>query len=242
MRNSLIILFCFITLPCLAGAEELRFGIMKQHPYGFYKDQKPQGYLYEIAQKVLDHAGFEGEPRIFPHQRLHVELKAGAHQCTFFATTAYVVENYNVYEGIGKTIEAVILPRGGLELNRYEDLRNLRIAVPRGVFIDPRFDKDDHLNKMPTLDYKSSMKMLLRQRVDAVVGAMDSLLFNMKELGMSQDLISKPLVFHSFEMVLACRKEGVDIKIIERLNQSIIQLKKEGVFKKIIAKYLGSAF
>ncbi len=239
LPNICLRLLFVLLLAAPAYADDIRFGIMQQHPYGYFEDEGPKGYLYDIAHAVLDKAGFVGKLEILPHKRLQVELKSGIQQCTFFAESSYALENFQAHEPIGKVLAAVILPRAGVFLKTYDDLRGIRIGVPRGVFIDPRFDADETLNKQETLDYHHSMRMLRHQRLDAVVGGYDSLLFNMKETGIPLSAISDPLVFHKLEIALFCGKESLTGREADRLNKAIVELRENGTIRHIIAGYLG---
>ena len=238
LHKFFIFSFLILCLPVTGKAEMMRIGVMQQHPYGFQQDNETKGYLFDIAHLVLKTARIDGQVEVLPHKRLHTELREGSQTCSFFASTSFVTENYKIHEPLGKKLDAVVLPRKSVVLNEYRDLSGIRIGVPRGVFIDPRFDGDTQLDKHATVDYRRSIQMLRHGRVDAVVGAYDSLLYNMKEIGMATKHVGKPLVFHTFPLVLACRKQG-ETQLIDRLNKAIATLRETGELNQIIESYIG---
>lgn len=59
-------------------------------------------------------------------------------------------------------------------VNKYQDLRGKRIAVTRGAVHFPRFDQDKRLIKVEALSENNAFEMLLKGRVELVIGVEDT--------------------------------------------------------------------
>ena len=89
------------------------------------------------------------------------------------------------------------MPKAGVALSRYGDLQGLKIAVPRGVSFDGRFDRGTSLTKIATNDTRESVLILERGCVDAIAGVWGSYLYNARKLGFQPDKIfGRPLMFN----------------------------------------------
>ncbi|MBT3360043.1 MAG: transporter substrate-binding domain-containing protein [Rhodospirillales bacterium] len=216
------------------------FATMDVPPYGFKNAKNQQeGYLYDLGERVLNEAGFNTHQAVLPLKRLIEEMKIGRRDCTFMARTPLVQRIFRLIEPIGKELEAVVVARAGIPINRYDDLIGLRIAVPLGISFDPRFDNDKSLTKVPTKDYQQSVKMLIGGRVDAVAGALDSLTFNLRQMGLDpKEELDEPLVFNRVSLWLVCRADGPKKAKEIRLQDAVRELRENGSITKIIENYL----
>lgn len=222
------------------SANGIRFGSLDQPPYGFItNDGQHKGYLFDIANMALDEAGFDTHNLILPPKRLLRDMSIDMMDCTFVAKTPYILERFSFIESLGKNLEASVIPKKGLKLESYDDLYGIKIAVPRGVFADPRFDADDKITKIATNDYLENVRLISRGRVDAMLGATDSLIFNLLELGLNPvDVIGEPYVFFSLPVGLVCRNELKEDPRVLRLQKAVIKLREENRIDPVVAKYI----
>ena len=220
----------------------VRFGIMGQTPYGFLSEAgTPQGYLYDIANAVLKEAGFPLDNVILPHKRLMSALYAKERNCSLFASTPLVKEENILVAPIGKSVRLGVLPRAGIHLKNYEDLKHISIAVARGVSFHPRFDNDTTLNKVKTKNYYQDALMLKRGRVEAVAGALGSHLHNLKKIGWGTENLGTPLVLTELPIWLTCVSDGPGEDAIIRLREAVRRLSQSGAINRIIERYLGAS-
>jgi polar amino acid transport system substrate-binding protein len=232
--------YLLLASPTWAQELDVKLGIMKQAPYGFLAEGGvPSGYLFEISEQVSKRTGFRDEIRLVPMKRLHVELMRGSIDCSFFARTKYVDDRYIPVEPIGKMLVAGVLPRADVKIAKFNDLAGLNIGVPLGVYVTPEFESAPDINRIQTLDYPNSVKLLDRRRLDGIVGAIDSLRFNMKKLGVPPSKVGAPYAFIKLPIWLVCNKTDINPKITEKLGDAVKNLREEGVIAAIIKKYLG---
>lgn len=230
---------CAFPLPLLAQERLPLFETIGQVPYGYVDEQgKKTGYLYDIANLISQKAGFGPQKRLAPLKRIARNLEFGILDCTLLATTPFVRGLASVIAPIGLTLDVGIIQRAGIILNEYEDLLGLKIAVPRGVRFDEQFDTDQRLNKVASKDYKQSVLILERGRVDAIAGGIDSIRYNAFRSGFDADkLFGKPLIFSRVAIGLVCRKEIAKTPMVLRLKEAAEVLRAQGAFEKILRNY-----
>ncbi len=215
--------------------------IMNQPPYGFFdKKGRESGYLFDIANAILQKASMPENATLLPMKRLFKTLENEIVDCTLLAASPFTRSHFRLIEPTGLFLAPAIVPRAGVDLTRYEDLQGLSIGIPLGVSFADRFDKDETLTKISIDNYRQAVKMMEKGRVDAIVGVLGSYLFNARELGLQADKIfGTPLIFKKIPIWLVCRKDGPSTEIEEKLKKAIIELRQEGVILKISEKYLG---
>lgn len=244
-KIGLLVVLCtlFRALPVYSSESAeftLNMGILELAPYAYAaKDGATKGYMVEMVREIREAVNFPGQDDVLPIKRLHQELKSGSVDCTIMARVLYNEDRYDMLAPLGKHIESVLVYKLGVDIHSYDDLAGLLIAVPNGVNLDARFDKDDSLNKVATSGYLQTTKMLQRGRIDAMLGVWDSYLFNMKNIGMSRKEIGGRFVFNKVPLWLMCRRDFQNEPVKERLIDTIEILRTRGVFEEIISRYLG---
>ncbi|MEH6404178.1 MAG: transporter substrate-binding domain-containing protein [Sneathiella sp.] len=224
-----------------AQKETDHIAIMEQPPYGFL-DEKGQasGYLFDIGNAILKKANMPETVKLLPMKRLFKHLEYKTVDCTLLAASPFTRSHYRLIEPTGLFLSPAIVPKAGIDLNRYEDLHGLSIGIPRGVSFDDRFDQDETLKKLSIYNYRQAVKMLEKGRVDAIVGVLGSYLFNARALGYQADKIfGTPLIFKKIPIWLVCRQDDPSLEVEEKLKKATIELRQSGVISKIAEKYLG---
>ncbi|WP_421783244.1 substrate-binding periplasmic protein [Kiloniella litopenaei] len=222
-----------------ADSNELNFVTLQHAPYGFLSETgDKRGYLYDLTNVLRKEAGFHGTHEIVPTLRVFSELEEGSAHCSVLARVPVPDARYEKLAPIGKSITVSAIPRKPIILNNYSDLAGKKIGVPRGVFVGEPFDSDDTLLKVPTKNYDLSSAMFKSGRVDVVIGAYDSMLFNMRKMGVDLSEIGQAYVFKTVEFWLMCQPGKVTTAQKKRLVEATDKLRESGTIKRIIDKYL----
>nr|WP_246814322.1 transporter substrate-binding domain-containing protein [Kiloniella majae] len=225
-----------------AGSNDLNFVTLQHAPYGFVsKAGEKRGYLYEISNALMKEGGFMGTNDIVPTLRVFNELENGRAHCAILARVPLPEARYDKLAPIGKSIAISAIPQRSIILEKYDDLAGLKIAIPRGVFVGEPFDSDDSLLKVPTKNYDLSSAMFKNDRVDVVVGAYDSVLFNMRALGIKESDVGKAYVFAAVPVWVMCQPGKINAEQKRRLIEATDKLRENGTIKDIIDKYLKRA-
>ncbi|QDG79082.1 ABC transporter substrate-binding protein [Labrenzia sp. PHM005] len=229
------------TLAVKAYAEDVRpvFVIMQQDPYA-YIDNKGDtaGYLFTIANMILKEAGYPENARIAPIKRMISDVASGAADCTIAASSPFARKTFTQVEPIGHMLSVGIMPRKGIVLSSYEDLKGLRIGVPSGMSIGDPFDSDATLNKVVTPDYEKSSLMLAYGRIDAIMGATESIRFSAyKKAGILRPIFGEPLVTQKYPKMLMCNKDLPGDGYVLRLKEATQRLKAGGEIQDVIRDF-----
>ncbi len=238
------LVFILIWMNPVRSAEEvnnrINIGILGLTPYGFKtKDGRDAGYIFDITGEIRKTVKFPGFDEILPVKRLLRELNTGRLDCSIMARGPITEKSFEMLAPIGKEVEGVVVPRAGVKLATYDDLKKLSIAVPDGINIDAQFDKDTSMHKFTSNGYRQSTLLLKNGRVDAMYGAWDSYLFNMRQVGLKRRDIGERYVFTKSSMWLMCRRDYDNNVVKRRLIEVTNELRDRKVFKKIISRYLG---
>lgn len=237
--SCLLLLMAPVSHATHVDASQIRFGIFDHPPYAYKNENGAYvGTLYEVASAILERSGLQGVNQVLPSTRLFQQLSKGSTDCSLMIKNNITQANFNLIEPIGEIVSTGITPRQGVDLKEYEDLSNLKIAVPRGIYIYEPFDNDGGLNKVWSTNYEHSASMLLRGRVDGMAGVVESLLFNTRKLGMAPDEIGESLVFSRYPIWLLCAHGSVPSEILERLKTAVASLRKEGTIRKIFKAHV----
>jgi len=229
----------FLSAPAHATIENNIFSMatLEQVPYGF-KTSKGQikGRLFDIMNEIINESGLKASNQLLPSQRLIHELNKGNQICTLVANTPYVSKHFDLIEPIGINLSAGVLSRKEVKLPNYASLKNLIIAVPLGIYFDKQFDNDNTLTKIHSLGYSNAIQMLKFKQVDAVAGAIESLLYISKHSGLAVSDFAPPLILSNLKIYLTCIKDTPNT-MREAMRTAIKTLKKKGKIQKIHKQY-----
>ena len=120
-------------------------------------------------------------------------------------------------------------------IQNYKDLINKRIGIMnKAVYFDP-FDSDTTLNKIKIPAYINGLKMLMAERLDAVIMP--------ESLGDYQiKALSLPIKKSEYSIIgrpsyIALSKKSTLVKHATQLNDMLSALKADGSFDRILNKY-----
>ncbi|MBO6826290.1 MAG: transporter substrate-binding domain-containing protein [Sneathiella sp.] len=227
---------------CSAAAAEEKapvFQTIGQEPYSFQSsDGQYDGYHYQIANRILEEAGYTAKAQPVPLRRLIHDTKGGLSDCMLAGASPFAKANFALVETVGHDLIVGILPRAGLDLNSYDDLKNIRIGVPAGMSVGDPFDSDETLIKVPTPDYFQSSIMLNYDRIDAIMGAIESIRYSAhKALPGEKVVFGKPLITQRFPVALLCNKGKANTVLVKRLKEATVRLRESGEFAQIIGVF-----
>jgi len=239
LSRLLLVMLLFSSQPIHAVIDNNTYSMatLEQIPYGF-KTSKGQlkGGLFDIMNEIINESGLKASNQLLPSQRLIIELNTGRQLCSLVANTPYNSSHFDLVEPIGLNLSAGILPRKEIKLSDYASLKNIIIAVPLGIYFNEKFDSDNTLTKIRPLSYSKAIQMLKHKQVDAVAGAIESLIYIAKHGSLSESNFSPPLVLSSLKIFLACNRSTPNT-VREVMRAAVITLKKKDKIKQIHQQY-----
>lgn len=215
------------------------FETIGQEPYSYIDENgNTAGYTYEIANAILEHAGYRTKANPAPMKRLLRNMKIGATDCMIAAKSPYTTEHYTFIEELGHDLKAGFVPRVGIDLNSYDDLKKWRIGVPAGMTIGDPFDSDESLTKVVTPDYPKSANMLKYGRIDVIMGAIESIKFGAYKAYNKVKLEhGTTLILYRFKLGLICNNDVANSEMVRKLKASTFELRENGSINTIIQNF-----
>jgi len=233
-----IIWFSLLLSTFVNSEEEIGLFVMEQVPYGFVDDSgENTGVLFDIMHDISRYSEMNGLVKILPLKRLLAALLKDKKSCSLLADAPVVVENFDLIEPIGYQLLAGVLPVRGVKLNSYDDLKGPILAVPLGIQFDRKFNDDDSLNKVTPPQYIDAIRLMKRNRVQAVAGAIDVLRFLARKEGIALHFFGQPLIFIEKDLFLVCSK-ALTKNERKTLQQSVIELRTSGRIQQLFTDYL----
>lgn len=209
---------------------------MEQIPYGYFTgENKPTGVLFDIANAILKTSGVSSSNTIVPVSRLVMRMTNTPNSCTI-AIDSDSLSTENKIEKLGFTLSAGIIPKKGLEIKTYDDLYDLRIAIPLGMRFDNQLYDDPSLDIIRPPKYSNAIRMLMSDRVDAVAGAIFILRYLASLQGLQPEMLGKPLIFIEPDVYLICAHD-LDDNTKAKLKAAVIKLKDNKTIEAILQKY-----
>ena len=141
-----------------------------------------------------------------------------------------------------KTNKIFIMRKGeGKELQRYEDLYKLRVGVQIGSKYFPRFDEDQNIHKYESTADESRVRMLLKNRFDALIHTELYGTYIIYDLGVQGKVEIAPYKYTKRNPVyIAISKKSELYKRKDMLEKVFSQMMESGEMDKVIHSYFDS--
>jgi polar amino acid transport system substrate-binding protein len=239
----LLIYFLSLALPShaiennLLPKSDIAMLTIDQMPYGYTSNGgKSTGVFYDILNEIMILSDIKSQNVITPSKRIYNLINSNTKICLLAADSPLLRTKLDGIEPINYFLQAGILPKKGVVLSDYSNLKGLTIAVPLGINVDDKFHNDKELTKVFPSQYLNAIKMLKINRVDAVAGAISTLKFIAKLEGMKEKELGSPLIFAQYNINLFC-SNNILKKTRSKLKQAVITLRNKGRITEIFNNY-----
>lgn len=220
-----------------ATPTQLRVAVMHTEPWGFVApgSSRLQGIWVDIAAALAADTGLSLNLQLAPYARVWRDLVRDRVDVSFLIRSP---QREGKFIPVAHLFDfsSVILTRKGVIVGSYADLARLRIGVLQGIQLNPRFDQDNQLLKLPFRNYEILLHLLAVGRLDAVAGNSVSLAYLVRQrhlerqVGMSWTLQRTPVW-------LLMSPHSSQQTVIPVLRASVSHLKQQGVFEKVLNRY-----
>ena len=250
MQNfSMLIIkrLCFIVLISVVllsaadsfAGDELKIDTIQMPPFGFYTENgKETGLLYDISNLIAEKAGFSYKNRIVPLARLLKELEHGSAD---FGIFLYSEKNNRIVIPVLPLfpLKNVVISAKGVKFESLESLHGKSVAKVREAVYDEAFEEDTLIKKYDVNNYEDGIRMLLKNRMDGMIGPEMGLFFAAKKAGYSLEDFDEPLLLNTKDAWLQFSKTAGTDKKINAVKSAAEELLKDGTIQKYIEKYVG---
>jgi len=225
-RIILVLFLCLLSPIILAKASQqnitLRVGVPAFPPFAYMdEDQQLVGTLVTYFDYLKQDTGINFELVLYPYARVISGIKQGKLDVAMLFKND-LLEGYVDYIGPISKSKVIVLPLAGSNLYTYQQLYLLgRIAVIRGARFDKQFDRDTQLSKMKVNDYLQGVRLLELKRVNAIVGSVVGLDYNLRLIGKDFSDFGEPFELIEQESWLHFSKQSQHRNIISKLQAAV---------------------
>jgi ABC-type amino acid transport substrate-binding protein len=133
---------------------------------------------------------------------------------------------------------AMVLPRAGIAVQRYEDLHSLTIAAPQGVDFNPRLQEDPRVEKLWVESAEQALALLISKEADAVVGNANFYRYAASRQGMDPNAVfgSPFLLGERMVWVYLSRKTHAP-QFVVKLQEAFVEGSLEDMIKQLRDRY-----
>jgi polar amino acid transport system substrate-binding protein len=223
----------------IAVANNLKFITLDVAPWASLNENTGQyvGIFPEIVKQIEARTGYNINISLtsLGFSRIGKELKVGRHDCTMLIEQSsmkeYVVRGEHIFDH-----PMGVIPRKNLIIKKYEDLYDLKISVNKVLTEKGQFMDDANLLLEIDSTYEMGLRKVEHGRLDAVAGAIPTIMFLAKKLSFDK-VLGEPLVMKLEPIYLQCSKKSNRLEYFYRINEAIKEIKEDGVLKKIMSFY-----
>ena len=228
-----------------AGENELVYAITHWPPQMVVEDSLCSGIDVEILKIIAERLNIRFDFRPCPWKRCLLDIENGIADITSSLSKTPEREEYMIFiepPYITNTTIAFYVKKGeGIRIQKYEDLRSLRIGVTLGDVYFPRFDEDSNLEKEAVDTAIQNFKKLKLGRIDTFVNMAMQADYRIATEGYS-GLFEKASFRYSINKdgYFAISKKSTHAANIAKFNDIMRQMVSEGEIQIIENRYFES--
>jgi polar amino acid transport system substrate-binding protein len=214
----------------LANTTRLKVGVPAFAPFAYINENNEMsGVMVRYLDLLTVDTGFEFELVLQPYARVLAGVKSGELDLALIFKNAQL-EGYADFIGPASSSNVIVLPQASVNLQTYDQLILLgRIAVVRSASFSKTFDEDTKLQKFFVKDYTQGINLLRMGRVDAVVGSVAGIEYNLQQLGLNIVEFGHPYILAQKENWLHFSNKSNHREVINQLKSSVAKHYQHGL-------------
>jgi len=241
-----VCVFLFWSAPSFANT--LTLVSLEQPPLVYLEKGVVKGITADIVRAVFNRMGQSVEIKIFPFARsLSMVEFEEAHGVFAVVKTP----ERQLFMDYGNEVllhqTAVLFVRKSSKIAFDGDLSKLslyRFGILRGATYGATWHKARKMGVIKNVEevtqYKQNLQKLVSGRVDILIGPRFTMLDLIHQAGLLDEIKELSPEIASVPTYLAFAKNGVSDAIKQKFEQTLIVMKKEGLIKSIVRRYIGS--
>lgn len=223
------VFIAFFTPMAACEQPTLLAGLPAFAPFAYYTAERdapavPQGVVVELYNILAQELAVNFSIQMTPYARALENLKVGSMDIAILFKNDSL-QGYVAYVGPISGSAVIVITAPGQRITQYDDLHQLmRVAVIRQAQYSPRFDQDEGINKFPVANYIQALRMLSRDRVDAVVGSRSGIQHAIDTLGMNDADWAEPYMLARKQWWLHVSKQSQYIDLVPAMQRAVEKL------------------
>jgi ABC-type amino acid transport substrate-binding protein len=219
------------------NAEALKIGTVNVSPRGFIaEDNEVLGSSFELANAIAARAGYQFENSLLPYARILSYLKDGTVDLAVLVLNDRVNDVALPIAHI-QNVDFILVGRIGNEIDGVDDLAGKNVGYLGNSVIVANMIKDTAVTAFQADNYESLVKMLMADRIDAIIGPRINVYWSLKQLNFGASDVNKPISLKKIKLYLVHSKKTITDSRRSELESAIAQLQESGAISDIIRNY-----
>lgn len=243
MKKSIQIIFLVVLMPLAAHARPVNIGIFNFAPWGIQENNQLTGIVWEQAKALFKNTTLEPIANFSSYSRMILQLKSAQLDCAIFIRNPEDDNSLNFISHL-HDLKVSVISRKGLEINDYSDFYNqhksMVIGFARGAqFFFSKLYHDLQVQTHLVPAQHQGPLMITRGRIDAFVGVSKTMLYEIRQENLLDQIIYPGYPVAKFQVWLQCSKTfSISKANLQALKTSARTLRLEGTFDAIIDKWI----
>ncbi|PKG85366.1 hypothetical protein CXF85_07195 [Colwellia sp. 75C3] len=219
----LFLLYCFLTSPvAFSVKDKLTASVPSFAPFYFVTDdEKCQGVAVNVLANITKKIHYPVEILPLPYARIIRSLDIGTLDLALIFKNNILADSVD-YMGPVSLSKVIVLTAIDAPIHEYSELKNLTaIAVIRNAQFEHKFDQDESLNKVSVESYSQAVKMFNRGRVDAVIGSLVGLDYELRAQNLNLKMLDSAFHLGNKEWWLHVSNKTSNHHILSQLSVAV---------------------
>lgn len=230
-----------LSVPAISTEKTIVLATDEWAPY-YSNGLEQNGFFAEITKEAFHRAGYDCQIKFVPWERAMTLAKKGMYDGVLGAYYTKPREEHFGYS-IPVSEDHVYffwLKDRAIDYRELTDLIPYKIGVVNGYHYSDEFDRADYLNKIGNYDVESNVRLLLKGRIDVLLGSEKVIKMILKQdyfldqgrVQMSNFPLSSKKLY-----ILVSHQSQHHESAIRDFNHSLKNMKKDGTVEAILLKH-----
>ncbi len=195
-----------------------------------------KGSSYEIMNIIAKEAGLTHRNTLVPYGRIISYLETGKVDIALLIPDEIVTKVAIPLIHI-QDVNFIVVGKPNIVINHLDDLEQKILGFLRLSPSAKKLIGNLNIYKVEGSKYTHLIEMLMRNRIDVLLGPKSNIYWALKKLNYSPNYLGTPLVLQKAEMHIVYSKKSANKKTILKLIAAAKKLKKNNTIQNIINKY-----
>lgn len=204
-------------------------------PWGFFNAENlPAGLLIDFQAELLKRAQVNFDAELRPYPRVVHDLASGSADLGVMFKSE-LAEQAGVSLGHVVTMRIILIAQAGSQkkIHVLEDLIGLRVGFIRGSKYGRAFDEHPLIERIPVTNVDQGLRMLVTDRLDALVATEQALLYGMYTSGIPTDEFTVHLSLGAARADLYLSRYSKNAPWVDAVRQALKTMNEDGSSQKL---------
>ncbi|MCG7497883.1 transporter substrate-binding domain-containing protein [Vibrio sp. Of7-15] len=235
-------LFSFLfSIPAASKEKTIVLATDEWAPY-YSRHLKQQGFLAEITKEAFHRAGYDCQIKFVPWERAMTLAQKGIYDGILGAYHTHQREEYFHYSLpiTEDQLHFFWLKDREIQYRELQDLVNYKIGVVKGYNYGDEFERANYLNKIGNYNVESNVLLLLKGRIDILVGSKKVINMILEENHFSEQsrvqMSEIPLISQKLYILISHQSQYHE-NALSDFNHSFKSMETDGTIEAILSKH-----